>query len=176
MVLITSWPKTNWKGTFNTRNLILNRNLQWPRTSSTAVFCLSFGSQPDCILYLSVSCFNISCLLKYKPKIDFLQFAHGNVCWAITRSNPGLSPLCAEVYVGYWLKHKTKHSVFKIWHSEWILIISHGYKGPQFRVWTQRGDRRVLIFFFLDSPWWWCKISTFLNPLTLPPTLRLLPS
>lgn len=58
---------------------------------------MSFCSQFDYILYFSVSCFNISCLLKYESKIDFLEFADGNGCRAITHSNVGPSPLCTEV-------------------------------------------------------------------------------
>lgn len=63
----------------------------------TVVFCLNFGFQFDYILYFSASCFNINCLLKYEHKIDLLKFADGNVCQAISCSNPGPSPLCTEV-------------------------------------------------------------------------------
>lgn len=175
MMLITSWPKTNWKGTFNTGNLILNRNLQWLRPFITRVFCLNLP-QFDYILYFSVSCFNISCLLKYEPKIDFLELADGNVCHAITRSSPGPSPLRALRCVGLWLKHE--RVPFLNWpcrpypnHFSWS-------QGPQLQVWTQRGDRAGggAVFLFLNFPWWPFKVSVLLKLLILLPVLRLLHS
>jgi len=57
MALITSWPKPNRKGTFNARNLFLNRSQQWLKPFPTAVFCFNFDSQRDYILCYSVSCF-----------------------------------------------------------------------------------------------------------------------
>ena len=139
MVLITSWPKTNWKGTFTTRKLILTRNLQCLRPFFTSVFCLNFTFQFDCLLYFSVTCFNTSCLLKYEPNIDFLEVADGSVCEAITYSGP--SSLCAEVYRTLVKAQKRESWVLNL-AVQTVLTISHGHKGPLFRVWTQRGGWR----------------------------------
>lgn len=73
----------------------------------TIVLCLNFSSQFDYILYFSVSCFNISCLLKYEPKIDFLESADENVYEAAPCPTTSSSPDQGE-YGGCGLKYRKK--------------------------------------------------------------------
>lgn len=167
VVLITSWPKTNWKGTCNTRNLILTTNPQCLRPFFTVVFCLNFSSQFDYLLYFSVSCFHISSLLKYEPDTDFLEFANGSVCQAVPHSKSGPSPLCTDScrMLVKTQEIESHSSVLAI--QSVTLTTSQGHRGPQFRVWTQSG----LCIPLLGSSFEVCILLTLL---TFPPTWSLL--